>query len=330
MPSNFVHLHTHSHYSLLDGLIKIDDLVDEAVKLGMPAIALTDHGNMYGTIEFYKKCREAGIKPLIGVETYIALESMLQKRPNIDNKRYHLILLAKNETGYKNLLKIVTASHLEGFYYKPRVDKEFLKKHSEGLIALSACMAGEVSRMIERKDPERAEKVAREYEDIFGRGNFYIEISHHPDIENHAEIQKGLVGLARKINIPLVATQDIHYLKPDDAMAQDILVAIQTNAEMADANRLTMKLGDFSMKSGEEMEKLFKENPDAVENTFKIAGLCDVQLSLGKWVFPKLELEDNKKPEEHLIENARKNYLKIFGADDADGEVKKGWNTSWK
>ncbi len=323
MPSKFVHLHTHSHYSLLDGLVKIDDLVDEAVKLGMPAIALTDHGNMYGAIEFYKKCQKAGIKPIIGVETYIALESMLQKRPNIDNKRHHLILLAKNETGYKNLLKIVTASYLEGFYYKPRVDKEFLKKHHEGLIALSACMAGEVSKMIERKDPERAEKAAREYEDIFGKGNFYIEISHHPDIENHTAIQKGLVELARKTNIPLVATQDVHYLKPEDAMAQDILVAIQTNAEMADANRLTMKLDDFSIKSGEEMEKLFKDNPDAMENTFKIAEMCDVKLNLGKWVFPKLELEGNKKPEEYLIESARNNYLKIFGNDDSDGEVKK-------
>jgi len=323
MPSKFVHLHTHSHYSLLDGLIKIDDLIDEAVRLGMPAIALTDHGNMYGTIEFYKKCHKAGIKPIIGVETYIALESMLQKRPNIDNKRHHLILLAKNEAGYKNLLKIVTASYLEGYYYKPRVDKEFLKKHHEGLIALSACMAGEVSRMIERKDPERAEKAAREYEEIFGKDNFYIEISHHPDIEKHSDIQKGLVELARKTGIPLVATQDVHYLKPEDAMAQDILVAIQTNAEMADANRLTMKLGDFSMKSGEEMEKLFKDNPDAAENTFKIAEMCDVKLSLGKWVFPKLELEGNKKPEEYLAENARLNYLKIFGNDDASGEVKK-------
>ena len=323
MPSKFVHLHTHSHYSLLDGLIKIDDLIDEAVKLRMPAIALTDHGNMYGTIEFYKKCQKAGIKPIIGVETYIALESMAQKRPNIDNKRHHLILLAKNETGYKNLLKIVTASYLEGYYYKPRVDKEFLRKHHEGLIALSACMAGEVSKMIERKDPERAEKAAREYEDIFGKGNFYIEISHHPDIEKHSDIQKGLIELAKKTNIPLVATQDVHYLKPEDALAQDILVAIQTNAEMADANRLTMKLDDFSMKSGEEMEKLFKNNPDAVENTFKITEMCDVKLSLGKWVFPKLELEGNKKPEEYLIENARHNYSKIFGADDAGGEVKK-------
>ena len=323
MSSKFVHLHTHSHYSLLDGLIKIDEMVEEAVKLGMPAIALTDHGSMYGTIEFYKQCQKSGIKPIIGVETYVALESMTQKRPNIDNKRYHLILLAKNEIGYKNLLKIVTASYLEGYYYKPRTDKEFLRKHSEGLIALSACMAGEVSRMIERKDPERAEKAAREYEDIFGKGNFYIEISHHPDIENHTNIQKGLVDLARRINIPLVATQDAHYIKPEDAMAQDILVAIQTNAELADANRLTMKLDDFSMRSGEEMEKLFKDNPDAIENTFKIAEMCDVKLNLGKWVFPKLELEGNQKPEEYLIANARRNYLKMFGDNDTDGEMKK-------
>lgn len=323
MPSKFVHLHTHSHYSLLDGLIKIDDLVDEAVKLEMPAIALTDHGNMYGTIEFYKKCQKEKIKPIIGVETYIALESMSQKRPNIDNKRHHLILLAKNEIGYKNLLKIVTASHLEGFYYKPRVDKEFLRKHSQGLIALSACMAGEISKMVEIRDLERAERAAKEYEDIFGKNNFYIEISHHPDIENHSNIQKGLIELAKKTNVPLVATQDVHYLRPDDAMAQDILVAIQTNAEMADANRLTMKLDDFSMKSGKEMEEMFKNNPDALENTFKIAEACDVKLSLGNWVFPKLELEANKKPEECLIEDARKNYSKMFGTNDADGEIKK-------
>ncbi|NUQ57259.1 MAG: DNA polymerase III subunit alpha [Candidatus Paceibacter sp.] len=323
MPSNFVHLHTHSHYSLLDGLAKIDDLVDEAKKLGMPALALTDHGNMYGAIEFYKKCQKTGIKPIIGVETYIAFESMLQKRSGIDNKRYHLILLAKNETGYKNLVKIVTASHLQGFYYKPRVDKEFLRKHSEGLVALSACMAGEVARMVGVKDMERAEKAAKEYEEIFGKGNFFIEISHHPDIENHAEIQKGLVELARKSGIPLAATQDIHYLKPEDATAQDLLVAIQTNAEMADANRLTMKLDDFSLRSGEEMEKLFKENPDAVENTFKIAEMCDLKLELGKWVFPKLDLGEGKKPEEYITETAQKNYAKLFEAEDANGEIKK-------
>ena len=191
-------------------------------------------------------------------------------------------------------------------------------------------MAGEVSKMVERQDLERAEKAAKEYEEIFGQGNFYIEISHHPDIENHADIQKGLVELARKTNIPLVATQDIHYLKPDDAMAQDILVAIQTNAEMADANRLTMKMDNFSMRSGEEMEKLFKDNPDAVENTFKIAEMCDVKLSLGKWVFPKLELEGNKN-RKNIWLKARGVIIQKYSATMTPTEKSnKGWNTNWK
>lgn len=322
MPSKFVHLHTHSHYSLLDGLTKIDSLVKEASRSSMPAIALTDHGNMYGAIEFYKECKKEGVKPIIGVECYIAFESMRQKRPNIDNKRYHLILLARNEKGYKNLLKIVTASHLEGYYYKPRIDKDFLRNHSEGLTALSACMAGEVSRMVEIKDFERAGKAAKEYESIFGKGNFFIEISHHPDIENHTNIQKGLIELAKKIDIPLVATQDIHYLKPDDAMAQDILVAIQTNTDLNDANRLTMKLDNFSMRSGEEMEKLFKDVPEAIENTFKIAESCNLELELGKWVFPKLDLGLDATPEQKLAEMAEANYKKKFGDDDSEGKIK--------
>jgi len=308
----------------LDGLIKIDDLVDEAVRLGMPALALTEHGNMYGAIEFYKKCNKAGIKPILGVETYVAIESMHQKRAGIDDKRYHLVLLAKNETGYKNLIKLVTGSYLEGYYYKPRVDKEFLKKHSEGLIALSACMAGEVPRMIERKDLGRAEKAIMDYEEIFGKGNFFLEIGHHPTIEKHPEIMKGMVELARKLKTPLVATQDIHYLKQEDAEAQDILVAIQTNAQLADANRLTMKHENFSMLSGEEMAKLFKETPDAIENTFRIAEMCDIKLDLGKWVFPKLEIENNQKPEEYITKTAIKNCEKIFGEEGLAGsEVRK-------
>ncbi|MBU4223825.1 PHP domain-containing protein, partial [Patescibacteria group bacterium] len=212
MASKFVHLHTHSDYSLLDGMAKVSDLVERAALLGMPALALTDHGNMHGVIEFYKKCKKAGIKPIIGVEAYIARDSLRQKRPNIDNKRYHLTLLAKNEVGYKNLMRLVTISHLEGFYYKPRMDKEILAEHSEGIICLSGCMAGEISRLLERKDFEQAEKTAKEYGEIFGKDNFFIEISHHPNIERHDEIQKGLIKLARKLDAPLVATQDIHYI----------------------------------------------------------------------------------------------------------------------
>jgi DNA polymerase-3 subunit alpha len=325
MASKFVHLHTHSHYSLLDGLAKIDELVKKAAELGMTALALTDHGNMYGSVDFYKKCKKAGIKPIIGTEAYVAYESMHQKRPNIDDKRYHLILLAKNETGYKNLIKIVTAAHLEGFYYKPRTDKDFLREHSEGLVALSACMAGEISRLLMMKKNDEAEKSAKEYEEIFGKGNFYIEIGHHPSVEGYEELQKELIKLAKKLNIPLIATQDIHYLKPDDAQAQDFLVAIQTNAKIADNERLTMKGDNYALRSGEEMEEIFKNTPEAIENSFKIAEKCDLELKLGAWVFPKMELPKGKTAEELLREMVQDGYKKLFGNNDNDknDEIKK-------
>lgn len=323
MPSKFVHLHTHSHYSLLDGLAKIGDLVNKAVELQMPCLALTDHGNLYGAIEFYKECRKAGIKPILGVEAYLAHELLSQKRPNIDNKRYHIILLAQNETGYKNLIKLVTISHLEGFYYKPRIDKEVLKKHSEGLIALSACMAGELSRLVEKKDFQGAEKAAKEYEEIFGRGNFFIETGYHPAIENYQNIQKGLIEVAKKLNIPIVATQDAHYLRPEDAAAQDALVAIQTNTQITDTNRATAKNENFSMRSGEEMERLFKDIPEAIENTNRIAERCNLELNLGKWVFPRLQLEAGKNPEQELATMAENGYNTMFSGADANGEIKK-------
>jgi len=178
----FTHLHVHSHYSLLDGLPKIDELLDYTKELGMDSVALTDHGVLYGAVEFYQKARKKGIKPIIGVEAYVSFEKMNQKRPNIDNKRYHLILLVKNEEGYKNLVKLVTKAHLEGFYYKPRIDEELLAKHSKGLIALTACLAGKIPRLILSKKIEEAEKLALKYQEIFGRDNFYLELQHHPNI----------------------------------------------------------------------------------------------------------------------------------------------------
>src|SRR3989344_154309 len=238
---SFVHLHTHSHYSLLDGLAKVDGLMKKAAVLGMPALAITDHGNLYATVEFYKACKAANIKPIIGVEAYVAVGSRLSKNPGLDDKRFHLILLAENNEGYKNLLRLVTASHLEGFYYKPRMDKELLRKYSKGLIALSACMGGEVARAIAANDIKKAKAVALEYQDIFGKGNFYIELSHHPGIPNHTEIQAGLRRVAAETGIPVVATQDIHYLEPEDAKAQDVLLAIQTNSRLDDSDRLTIR-----------------------------------------------------------------------------------------
>src|SRR3989338_1761030 len=207
----FTHLHTHTHYSLLDGLSRIDELVAKAKEIGMEALALTDHGVMYGAIEFYKKAKKAGIKPIIGCEIYISENSMHQKRSNIDDKRYHLILLAKNNTGYKNLIKIVSAAHLEGFYYKPRVDKDFLRKHSDGLIALSACLGGELSKAIASKNLEKAKKVALEHEGIFGKGNYYVELQQHPNIEDQNLVTPQLIKVARETGIPMVATQDSHY-----------------------------------------------------------------------------------------------------------------------
>jgi len=223
----FTHLHVHSHYSLLDGLPKIDQLLDYVKELGMDSVALTDHGVLYGAVEFFQKAKARGIKPIIGVEVYVAFEKMSQKRPNIDNKRYHLVLLAKNKEGYENLVKLVTKAHLEGFYYKPRVDEELLRKHSKGLIASTACLAGKVPRLIMSNKLEEAEELAQRYNDIFGQGNFYLELQHHPNIPEQAKVNKELINISKKYGIPLIATNDVHYLKPEDAEAQDVLMHIQ-------------------------------------------------------------------------------------------------------
>jgi len=290
---NFTHLHTHSHYSLLDGLSKIDDLIDQAVKFKMEALAITDHGNLYGAIEFYKKAKAKGIKPIIGLEAYMASRSHLDKQPGLDQKRYHLTLLAKNLTGYKNLLKLVTISNLEGFYYKPRIDKELLRKYSEGLICLSGCLTGEVCRAIKSKDLELAKKIALEYQEIFGQENYFLEIMNHPKIEGFEEIQKKIIQLSQETKIPLVATQDSHYLTPDDAEAQDTLIAIQTNASLNDETRLSMKKEDFSFIDQGTALKYFKDIPEAIENTSKIASMCNLELKLDQWVFPDFKIPAN-------------------------------------
>ncbi len=303
----FVHLHTHSHYSLLDGLSKIEDLVAKAKLMGMDSLALTDHGVMYGAIEFYMKAKKAGIKPIIGCEVYISENSMLDKRPNIDNKRYHLILLAKNNTGYKNLIQIVSAAHLEGYYYKPRVDKDFLRKHSEGLIALSACLGGELSRAIFSNNYEKAKKIALEHEEIFGKGNYYIELQQHPHVNDQNVVTPQLVKLAKETGIPMVATQDSHYTHSDDAHAHDVLLAVQTGNKLDDADRLTMKDDDFSLLAGEEMYAKFssigeEEAKTAIENSNKIAEACNVELTLGKFIFPDFALEAGKTADQMLDE----------------------------
>lgn len=293
----FTHLHTHTHYSLLDGLSKIDDLVARVKELGMDSAAITDHGVLYGAVEFYKKAKAAGIKPIIGCEIYVSKNSMYEKRTGIDDERYHLVLLAKNQIGYQNLVKIVTTAHLEGFYYKPRADKDFLRKHSEGLICLSACLGGELSRAA-AVDIERGKKVALEYQEIFGKDNYFIEIQQHPNIEEQNFVTGRLIEIARQTEIPIVATQDSHYLRHEDAEAHDILLAVQTNNRLDDKDRLTLKNDDFSLASAETMAEKFKLIPGITEkeaqavinNTQLIADQCNVEIPLGKSVLPHFEL----------------------------------------
>ena len=306
----FTHLHTHSHYSLLDGLSKIDGLVNRVKELGMESLALTDHGNLYGAIEFYKKAKAAGIKPIIGCELYVARGSHLDKRPGVDDERYHLVVLAENEAGYKNLVKLVSKAHLEGFYYKPRVDKKLLREHSGGLIAMSACLGGEVSQALLKKNLEQAEKVVLEHQDIFGKGNYFLELQQHPNIAEQNLVNPMLLELARRTGIPLVTTQDSHYLRPDDAHAHDVLLAVQTASRLDDKDRLTMKMDDFSLAGPEELHKKFKlmdgltpeELKQAFENTQLIADRCNLELDLGKFIFPDFGLEPGKDADQTLDE----------------------------
>ncbi len=289
--TKFIHLHTHSHYSLLDGLSKVDEMVKLAKKHNMPALALTDHGNMYGAIEFYKTCKSHGIKPIIGVEAYIAERTRFDKEPGVDARRYHLTLLAYNNVGYHNLIKLVTAANLEGYYYKPRMDKDLLKQYHEGIICLSGCLGGEVSRALSANNIEKAEKLAIEYRDIFGAENYFIELMHHPKVEGIEEVRKKLIELARKLKIPVVGTQDSHYLSEDDHKAQDTLLAVQTGTDTKDESRLTFGADDFSFIDTRKALLYFKDTPEAVENTVKIAERVNIELKLGSWVFPDLKIE---------------------------------------
>lgn len=314
----FTHLHVHSTYSLLDGLSKIDELVEHAKSLGMDSLALTDHGVMYGSIEFYKKAKSAGIKPIIGCEIYLSPESRHNKRSGIDDKRYHLVLLAKNNEGYKNLVKIVSKAHLEGFYYKPRADKELLREHSSGLIALSACLGGEIPRTIHAGHIDKAEELALEYQEIFGKGNFYLEIQPHPHIEGQDFVNQEVIKIAKKLDIPLIATNDSHYLRKEDGEAQDILLAVQTSNTLDDEDRLTMKMEDFSLKPTEEMIESFKDVPEAIANTRVIADACDLKLELGKIQLPHFDVPEGYTPQTFLKEICIKGLKKRYDVDSQD------------
>lgn len=307
----FTHLHVHSHYSLLDGLAKIDELVLYAKELGYDALALTDHGAMYGIPEFYKTATANGIKPILGVEVYVALENRFQKRAKIDSKSYHLTLLAKNYQGYKNLMKLITRAHLEGFYYKPRVDKELLEEYKESVIALSGCLAGEIPRKILANRLDEAEEKIKEYQKIFGE-DFYLEINYHPKIEESRIVKEQLIKLSKKFNIPAVATYDTHYLKPEDAEAHDILLAVQTGNKIFEEDRLTLSADDFSLCSQQTIGELFYDFPEAIENTQLIVDKCDVQLEFGKTLLPYFEVPLGETPESYLKKICEENLTKRY------------------
>ena len=284
----FVHLHIHSEFSLLDGANRIKDIPVRAKELGMKAIAITDHGVMYGAIDFYKACKKEGIKPIIGCEVYVAPRSRYDKEPNIDNRYNHLILLAKNNQGYKNLSKLVSIGFTEGYYYKPRIDLEVLEKYHEGIICLSACLAGAVNQALLNGQNEKAEEIALWHKRVFGE-DYYIEIQNNGIKEQVIANQK-LVQLARKLNIPLVATNDAHYLKREDAYNHEILLCIQTGKRMSDEDRMRFETDELYIKSPEEMSEYFKAFPEAIENTVKIAEKCNVEFEFGHTILPNYDV----------------------------------------
>ncbi|EKE15832.1 MAG: hypothetical protein ACD_11C00103G0034 [uncultured bacterium] len=289
----FTHLHVHSHYSLLDGLGKIDDLLNRAQEMGMDSIALTDHGVLYGAVELFIKAKEKGIKPIIGCEMYITPNDLHSKNPTAeDRKRHHLILLVKDETGYKNLMKLISIAHLEGFYYKPRIDRKILREYGKGLVGLSACTEGEIPAQIIMGNYDKAKELALEYQDIFGKDSFFLEVQSHPNYPNQKIANDGIFKLSKELEIPVVATCDVHYVNKEDASAQDILLCVQTNRKVQETDRMNLMDFDLSLRSPEEMAQSFPDNPETLENTQKVVDLCNFKLKLGETQLPHFDVPE--------------------------------------
>jgi DNA polymerase-3 subunit alpha len=295
---NFAHLHLHSQYSLLDGANRLDDVIAAAKSAGMPALALTDHGNLFGAIEFHDRARKAGIRPILGIEAYVAQGSHTDRDPQRGSSN-HLVLLARDAAGWRNLVKLTTRSYLDGFYYKPRIDHELLRRHSEGLIGLSACLKGEINERIVSRREEEAEATARLYREILGEGNFYLELQDHGIPEQRAA-NEVLRRMARKLELPLVATNDCHYLRRDDAFAHEVLLCIGTQTTLADPDRLRYAAEEFFLKSAEEMSRLFPDDPEAIENTLAIAERCDVKIGDGGFHLPEFPVPSGETVESYF------------------------------
>ena len=299
MKQNFSHLHVHTEYSLLDGFSKISELILRTKELGMDSIAITDHGVMHGVVDFYKKAKENGIKPIIGCEVYVSSGSRLNKESSRDNFTYHLVLLASNEQGYKNIIKLVSYGFTEGFYYKPRVDEELLRMYSNGVIALSACLAGPVAKSLLNASYAKAKEMAILYNDIFGQDNFYIELQDHGISKQHS-VNPDLIRISKETGIPMVATNDVHYIYEEDVKAHDILLCIQTGKTVNDENRMKYEGGQFYLKSPEEMYKLFPYAKEALENTYKIAQRCNLEFEFNQYKLPKYDVPEGKDPYEYM------------------------------
>ena len=325
---SFTHLHVHTEYSLLDGSGKIEEITARAKELGMDSLAITDHGVMYGVIDFYRAARNVGIKPILGCEVYVAPGSRFEKEPGIsDDRYYHLILLAENNTGYANLMKIVSKGFVDGFYYKPRVDYEVLEEYSEGIICLSACLAGEVQKLLARNLYEEACKAALKYEAIFGKGNYFLELQDH-GIPTQKLVNRLLVRMSRELNIELVATNDVHYTYEDDAEAHDILLCIQTGKKVNDEDRMRYEGGQYYLKSEEEMRELFSYAPQALDNTHKIAKRCNVEIEFGVTKLPKYDVPEGFTSESYLEHLCMEGLVKRYGERAAELEERLDYELS--
>ncbi len=314
---SFAHLHVHTEYSLLDGSNKIKEYVARVKELGMTSAAITDHGVMYGVIQFYREARAAGINPVLGCEVYVAPNSRFEREILQGEDRYHhLVLLAENNQGYQNLMKIVSAGFVEGYYYKPRVDKEVLAKYSEGIIALSACLAGEVQRALMSGMYEEAKNIALEYQEIFGENNFFLEMQDH-GISEQAMVNPQLMRMSKETGIELVVTNDVHYTNADDVKPHDILLCLQTGKKLADENRMRYDGGQYYVKSEEEMKQLFPYALEAIENTQKIAERCHVELEFGVTKLPKYDVPGGATSEEYLRQLCYEGLRERYGENDS-------------
>lgn len=313
--SNFIHLHLHSEYSLLDGACRIDELVKEAVKQEMPACAVTDHGNMYGIVKFYKKAKANNIKPIIGCEIYVAPGKMEEKNPQEYN--HHLILLAMNNTGYKNLTKIVSKAWLDGFYYKPRADKELLERYNEGLIALSSCIQGEISKLILNEELDKVKSVIDWYRNVFS-GRFYLELQDH-GIPEEKKVNSVIKKIGKEMKIPSVVTNDVHYLKKEDAVYHDILLGVQTNKKIDDPDKMKFPTSEFYFKTEEEMRNLFSDVPEAIENTLEIASRCNVEINFDTYHIPDYPIPEGETTTSYLRKLAEIGFTKRYGSDPPKG-----------